>query len=240
MKKQMTRGLSAWMKALLSGVLIILMLGSAAAFATEVDPNYVPPTVYPSGDYSYYFNEDEASITICDYRGNAEELVIPTELDGYPVTKIGYQAFSYVKLKSLTIPDRIREIQRRAFEYCVVSENFTLPENVRIGGDAFSYASLPDLIIIPQGAQVDRCAFSYCKTGETVIVQPGAVIGERCFGYSKQLKTVFCESGVVLKGDAFEYCRALEQVILCSDVQMDEDAFSYCGSARFLVVAPLR
>jgi hypothetical protein len=30
------------------------------------------------------------------------------------------------------------------------------------------------------------------------------------------------------------------QIILCSDVQMDEDAFSYCGSARFLVVAPLR
>ena len=239
MKKQNTRFFSGGIKVLLSGMLVVLMLGSAAASATEVDPNYVPPTVYTSGDYSYYINEDKTSVTICGYRGNAEELVIPTELDGYPVTEIGYQAFSYVKLKSLTIPDRIREIQRRAFEYCVVSENFTLPENVFIGGDAFSYASLPDLIVVPRGAQLDRCAFSYCKTGETLIVQPGAVIGERCFGYSKQLKTVFCESGSVLKADAFEYCRALEQVILCSDVQMDEDAFPYCGDAKFLTVTPL-
>jgi hypothetical protein len=240
MEKQNTRFFSGGIKALLSGMLVVLMLGSAAASATEVDPNYVPPPVYTSGDYSYYINEDKTSVTICGYEGDAEELVIPTELDGYPVTEIGYQAFSYVKVKSLTIPDRIREIQRRAFEYCVVSERFTLPEDVFIGGDAFSYASLPDLIVIPRGAQLDRCAFSYCKTGETLIVQPGAVIGERCFGYSKQLKTVFCESGSVLKADAFEYCRVLEQAILCSDVQMDEDAFSYCGSARFLVVAPLR
>ena len=240
MKKQKSQVLSAGMKALLSGVLVILMLGSAAAFATEVDPNYVPPPVYTSGDFSYYFNEDKTSITICDYDGDAEELVIPVELDGCPVTGIGSQAFSYVKLKSLTIPDRIRDIHWRAFEYCVVSESFTLPENVRIGGDAFSYASLPDLITIPRGAQLDRCAFSYCKTGETVVVEPGAVIGERCFGYSKQLKTVFCESGSVLKEDAFEYCRTLDRVILCSDVQMDQDAFPYCGDVSYLLVAPLR
>ena len=161
MKKQNTRFFSGGIKALLSGMLVVLMLGSAAASATEVDPNYVPPPVYTSGDYSYYINEDKTSVTICGYEGDAEELVIPTELDGYPVTEIGYQAFSYVKVKSLTIPDRIREIQRRAFEYCVVSERFTLPEDVFIGGDAFSYASLPDLIVIPRGAQLDRCAFSY-------------------------------------------------------------------------------
>ena len=39
MKKQKTRILSEGIKALLSGMLVILMLGSAAAFATEVDPN---------------------------------------------------------------------------------------------------------------------------------------------------------------------------------------------------------
>ena len=65
MKKQNTRFFSGGIKALLSGMLVVLMLGSAAASATEVDPNYVPPPVYTSGDYSYYINEDKTSVTIC-------------------------------------------------------------------------------------------------------------------------------------------------------------------------------
>ena len=48
----------------------------------------------------------KAIITGCDI--NATELVIPSEIMGYPVTKIGIAAFFHCKkLKSVTIPSSL-------------------------------------------------------------------------------------------------------------------------------------
>ena len=235
--KRLTRSFLRLMACGLAAVLVFAAAGPASAFATEVDPNYTPPPVYTSGDYSYYFNEDGETLTIEDYHGKDKDIVIPTEIDGYAVTGIGMQAFSYVKMDSLTVPEQIASIGYRAFEYCVVSESFVLPKNIRIGMNAFAYASLPDVILIPEGAQLEKCAFSYCRTGETVVVSPQAVIGKRCFGYSDRLTTVVCADGATVEEDAFEYCRALKQVILCGDVAVDEDAFSYCRSAKITQAA---
>ena len=238
--KRANASLPRLLTCMLAAVLVLAAVMPASAFAadiivfplTEVDPNYVPPPVYTCGDYFYYFNDDEETVTIKDYQGTEKDIVIPTELDGHAVTAIGMQAFSYVKMNSLTIPEQIASVGYRAFEYCVVSESFVLPKNIRIGSNAFAYASLPDVIIIPEGAQLEYCAFSYCHTGETLVVCPQAVIGARCFGYSDLLTTVVCADGSAVEKDAFEYCRALKQAILCGDVTVDEDAFSYCRSAK--------
>ena len=239
--KRPAASLSRRMTCVLAALLLITAVSSASAFAwksgntasEEVDPNWVPPAVYTSGDYDYIFNEDDGeTISIADYHGKEENIIIPTELDGYAVTGIGTEAFSYVKMKSLTVPEQISSIGYRAFEYCTVSESFTLPKNIRIGMNAFAYASLPEIIIIPEGAQVGSCAFSYCKAGEIVIVCPQAVMEKRCFGYGYTLAAVVCAAGAEVEEDAFEYCRSLEQVILCGDVTLDEEAFSYCRNAK--------
>ncbi len=69
------------------------------------------------GDYEYTVENGEATITW--YNGDGGDIVIPSELGGYPVTSIGDWAFAYCySLTSVTIPDGVTSIGDYAFEWC--------------------------------------------------------------------------------------------------------------------------
>ena len=180
---------------------------------SSTEPEYIPDdaaaVVITSGDYKYTVNEDAETITVSDYIGTDEVVAVPEEIDGYRVTDIDDQAFSYKKMKSLTFPSGIRSIGTRAFEYCEIQE-----------------------VTIPAGITVGTCAFGYCDTLKRVLIGQDAVIQSRAFGYCDDLETVVCGSGSRLEEDAFEYCRNLKQVILCGDVEVDEEAFYDCDYAE--------
>jgi len=186
-----------------------------------------------SGDYSYLKNND-SSVTLTDYTGDEDELVIPSEIDGYQVSALGDQFLSYIDLKSLVIPETVTVIGSRAFEYCDIAETCSFPENITIGQDAFAYAFLPDVMIIPEGAVLGEEAFAYCKGLETLSLEAGVTAVGRAFNYSKDLKNVVCAEGTVLEERAFEYCDRLETVYLCGDVEMEDRAFDHCDRAKIM------
>ena len=71
-----------------------------------------------SGDYEYTFNDD-GSASITRYRGKAEALSVPAELDGHTVTSIGDEAFtSCGYLTTITLPDSVTSIGKYAFAEC--------------------------------------------------------------------------------------------------------------------------
>lgn len=102
----------------------------------------------------FYYDVNNGEATITDYIGSATELVVPSVLDGYPVTKIGEFAFSYCELvKSITIPEGVTTIGADAFTFCQSLFSITLPSSVtsvgrsiecpllyRIYGEPGSYA----------------------------------------------------------------------------------------------------
>lgn len=60
-----------------------------------------------SGDYKYKILDD-GTVEITGYTGSATELIIPSELDGYTVKSIGYEAFyDCTSLTCITIPDSV-------------------------------------------------------------------------------------------------------------------------------------
>ncbi|MBQ1256081.1 MAG: hypothetical protein IIX93_02245, partial [Clostridia bacterium] len=64
-------------------------------------------TVYTSGDYRYTILED-GTVEITEYTGEAQELVIPDELDGYTVSALGDSAFEICDyMTTVTIPDSV-------------------------------------------------------------------------------------------------------------------------------------
>ena len=70
------------------------------------------------GDLTYEITYGEVTITDCS--GSATgEMIIPSEIEGYPVTSIGDYAFSSCdSLTSVTITNSVTSIGNRAFDSC--------------------------------------------------------------------------------------------------------------------------
>ena len=68
------------MKKLMLLLAALLALGAIFALAEEAEP-----TVYTSGEWEYVLLED-GTAEIAKYKGYAEKLIIPVEIDGHVVT----------------------------------------------------------------------------------------------------------------------------------------------------------
>lgn len=102
------------------------------------------------GLYKYDVLDNE-SIEITDYYGLETNVVIPSKIDGYTVTKIGQEAFSESGITSVSIPDTVTEIGPYAFQYCHNLTNAVIPNSiVVIGKRAFGGCSELSNIELPQ------------------------------------------------------------------------------------------
>lgn len=100
---------------------------------------------------SYYINKDHAIISRCN-KSIVGDIVIPSEIDGFPVTYIGEQAFYDCDLiKSITIPEGVTTIDQLSFACCDSLENIILPDSLTaIGGNAFVDSNSLKKISIPK------------------------------------------------------------------------------------------
>ena len=109
-------------------------------------------------------NED-GGVTITGYTGNSGDIVIPAEIDGKPVTKIGDDAFEWCTgLTSVTIPDGVTSIGEGAFTYCTGLTSVTIPESVtEIGSFAFADCTGLTNVTIPDSVTyIGSYAFNGC------------------------------------------------------------------------------
>lgn len=88
------------------------------------------------GDFIFAVTGDNNAI-ITGYSGKATTLEIPSEINGYKVTRI-YDFYNSKTLKSVTIPESVTIIDSYAFSNCQSLNKITLPNTiVKIGRDAF-------------------------------------------------------------------------------------------------------
>ena len=101
------------------------------------------------GDWTYTVTDNQATITA--YSGDDTEVVIPAELDGIAVAKVGDEAFKdNSSVTNVTIPDSVTSIGNAAFNSCTGLPSVTIGNSVtRIGIAAFSSCTKLTSVTLP-------------------------------------------------------------------------------------------
>jgi len=86
---------------------------------------------------TYVIRNDEITITGC----SDTEIIIPEEIDGYPITTLGYGMMFYNPYyTSITLPETLKVIEHEAIVGCVNIKEITIPKSVEsIGEKALGY-----------------------------------------------------------------------------------------------------
>jgi len=81
------------------------------------------------GDWNYLVSNGAATITF--YSGSDSAVVIPGEVNGFPVVRVGAGAFyGRTNLTSIAIPNSVTSIGESAFQRCTSLTAITIPESV--------------------------------------------------------------------------------------------------------------
>lgn len=137
-------------------VLLLTLLISATCIHALADIS--TEATYESGDFGYNLLKD-GTAEIARYYGGDGELVIPSTLDGIPVTTIGYSAFTDTYVGQVTIPTSVTTIEDRAFAYCFYLTRVIIPDSVTIiGSGAFRESSNLTSIVVGR----DSYARQFC------------------------------------------------------------------------------
>jgi hypothetical protein len=180
----------AWLTALVSSLMLAL-----------------PALVQAQFDYT----TNNGTITITRYTGHGGAVVIPSTINGLPVTCIGSCAFERngANVTSVTIPNSVTNIELGAFLYCSSLTSITIPNGV---------------------TYLDR-TFEYCS-GLTNVTLPDSLtsIGLWTFIHCTSLISVTIPNSVTSIGNgAFENCGSLTSITIPDSVTtIDNYAFGYC------------
>ena len=200
-------------------VLLIALMASVASFAYN----------FKAGDF-YYTVTSRAPYTVevaCQFEENSdydnyyqlpENITIPDSIHRgtytYAVTAIGEFAFHDCKtLKSVIIPNTIKEIKNAAFKNCSSLTSVNIPNTIKeIKNSAFkNCTSLTSVTLSDSVRFVQSNVFSGCKSLVDINLPSDLRgIGERAFQSCTALKTITIPKSVTsIGGYAFAYCHSL-------------------------------
>ncbi len=221
-------------KRFLSLFLVIMLVGG---MFFNVDFVSKAAEVITTSD-GWMYEVEEGAATVVGYEGSETDMVIPTEVDGYPVKTIGNYAFQWDEsITSLVIPSNINRIGYSAFEGCtklvkvrVESENVSAPSGLVVFEDCIRLKTVE----FAEGlTRIPGYLFEKVASLEEVIIPASViVIGNSAFE-GTGLKTVDLPSSVEdIRSLAFAECESLVSVKLPANLKKLSNSFVDCPSLK--------
>ncbi len=243
------------MKKLLALLLAVCLLAACSMTIGEslqaASSGDEKPEKHVSGDYQYIVLEDGTAEIVSVNPGleeradPAEELTIPTELDGIQVTMIGQHVSWWYGLKKLIVPEGITTLRWSSLS-CSTLRTVELPYSlVSVEDGALMYCENLREIKLPSDhptleltkgmlfSREDKCLIRCLpqKTAKQVVIPKGtAIIGMYAFKDCKKMQSVTIPDSVTeIRRGAFSHCDNLRSVSVPGSVKaIGRDAFGDC------------
>ena len=216
---------------------ILLTLATVIAYIT---PNFAASEKVGNYTWTYHINGETAEIVGDSVAARAVspspigKLVIPSQLGGKPVVKIGRLAFGGCdEMYSIDIPNCVQTIEEGAFWACRNLISVVVPAGVRsIGNFAFANCDHLQKVIIPHTVvNIGSSAFHSCSSLALVVICNGVVsIGEGAF-YGTGIECITIPRSVTEMGNGSFSCSNIKVVIFKGDAPVvGKDVFNVVNS----------
>lgn len=140
--------------------LLTVALNAATAQTTDRETEAGPAE--PSAPLPYTYETEDGEVTILSYTGTAQELIVPSEIDGCPVTEIAEGAFAGSSLTSVVLPATLEELGWFAFRDSKSLRNVTVGSALdEIGYGAFDGCPAALTLICPKDSYAEKYAKSF-------------------------------------------------------------------------------
>lgn len=234
---------------LMLALLIAMLIGCLALFAVHVGNQFYindafsSKTAASSTPAPAYIAAD-GQVTLYNWDGEVVDgkLVLPSEVEGLPVTAIGKLAFSTRSdIRCVEIPEGVVRIDSGAFKGCSSLQQVVLPQSLqKIGAEVFAQCTALPSCAVPEGVleigasafqgctslrevqlprmlnKVSAYTFSGCSSLESVqmpALMPDGKISERAFQNCTSLSSIRIPDGVIrISARAFYSCSSLSSV----------------------------
>lgn len=196
--------------------------------AAEIEDNLT----YISHDGSYkvdgfvcYVKEDN---TICidaydtAYLGEDKSVVIPEQIDGYPVTEIGEFAFYNKEVQSVVFPSTLTKIGKQAFDLSTLKEfSFAGDQTVEVGESAFAATDMEEIVVPKNIKNIPKGCFSQSAYAKSIVIEEGVeTVGEFGFSTCQNVVSIKIPSTVTDISDyAFTNCIKVKNLIIANGVK---------------------
>jgi uncharacterized repeat protein (TIGR03803 family) len=190
--------------------------------------NFTGVFIFTTNGGTFQYAIDEGAITITGYSGLIGAVIIPSVINGLPVTGIESNAFEESSLTSVTIPDSVTSIGSDAFNDCSSLTSATIPGSITNFFEVFGYSPITSVTFDNGATSIGEDMFLY-DNSLTNITIPNSVtnIGDGAFFDGTGLTRVTIPNSVANIGDeAFEYCTNLASVTM-------SDSLTNIGSLAF-------
>jgi hypothetical protein len=185
--------------------------------------------------YAYATNSDN-TLTLTEYAGSANSVIIPDQINEQSVTAIGDSAFNgCTSLTDVVIPESVTSIGNYAFNNCTSLTNVTIPEGITtINNGVFTYCAALSSITLPNSlTSIGDYAFNGCTSLTNVVIPEGVTtISNGAFSSCSALPSVTLPNSLTSIGDSvFNSCTSLTNMVIPESViSIGNAVFSYCTS----------
>ena len=150
-------------------------------------------------------------------------------------------SFRNQEAKSFIIPDGVKSIGNRAFDYCYSLISISIPNSVTsIGDESFiDCSSLSNLVIPNSVTSIGAWAFDGCKSLRSFVIPDSVTsIGYGAFSYCSSLSSLVIPDGVTsIRDYVFSGCSSLSSLVIPNSVtSIGDSAFSGCSSLSSLAI----